>query len=448
MTAASAAAVFLCFLVFASVCVVRAAGPIGSPIPAPMTSTVPGGLPWQPVVGGPLMPAATYLDWPTPWDGGFAAVQSITGSARRSARPMAVWHSTDGIAWAVSALPSGLGSVLGLLPFRGGLALVVADDSTPNAGSDRSWSVRIWRSSDAKRWRASGSLSVHVPAGSGQCRISNQYVSVADGKLVVMASMCRSGCCGISAPSPAPSMAMIGSAARSADPGGTFTWTSTTGRQWTRHRVTGVEHDGDLATVSGVARAPDGLLAFDSGRTPSLVSSTDGVAWHTVLPLPLDLDTTGSSAVARTSGGYLLVGSRQCADCDEAIGAWTAASGGVWTITPGMPEAFDFFGMATGLNVVLLFGQTLGDDALEYPVLVVSYDGGATWDPTAGWTGTAADWPGARTESCLGPAALSLTSAVIIGCPTGTAPIYATELPSRGPVPSLSPSSIPSMAPR
>ncbi|MCY7419047.1 MAG: hypothetical protein LH650_11225, partial [Chloroflexi bacterium] len=275
----------------------------GAPSPAPVADPVPGGLPWQ-VVAAPLRHATSRLDHVITWAGGFAVVQSIDERTR------AVWHSSDGVHWVVSRLPRRARpqEVVALLAYRGGLVLAVNDE--PTAGRPiglGGWAFRLWRSADGDRWEPMGRFEARLPRRLDGCQLNDRNLVVADGRLVAIAAACRDLCCGLRALPGAWTSGPAAGIEPEPAPGGTFTWTSTDGRDWVRHRARGLD---DVASgfLRVVSRVPDGLLGLLYARTSRLVRSADGVTWETLGDLPAGFDMDSVPLVGQTPDGYLLAG--------------------------------------------------------------------------------------------------------------------------------------------
>ena len=103
------------------------------PIPLlPGAGMTPGGLPWRRVDA--VLPATNGLGDLTVWAGGFAAVEYAAGP-----RPLAVWHSSDGVDWTRSALPAAITEVWRFVPAGDGLVIATAGDLPQGRVHVRVW---------------------------------------------------------------------------------------------------------------------------------------------------------------------------------------------------------------------------------------------------------------------------------------------------------------------
>jgi len=417
------------------------AAPTSSPVAAP-AAPIPGGLPWE-AAAPPLTPVGTWLTDLTPWRHGFAAVQM------RDYDAIAVWRSTDGSSWYESPLPPQLRAVQGLVAFEGGLTLIVSR----TAPRER-WAFGVWQSDDARHWTRAGRFVAQLPVALHGCQVNDRVVTVADGRLVAIAAVCRDPCCGVRTLPDGPASATVGLAATSQTArGGTFVWTSPTGRVWTRHKARGVADGSGYEFLPLVTRTADGLVALRFGRRSSLLRSADGTHWHDVGPLPDGFDMDALYAITASPRGYVLTGA-VLVGYDSVAHIWTGTPEGTWTSTfegdgrtylPDVGVAGDTV-IASGYR-----GVEMGSTAayIAHPMILVSFDGGATWDKDASWTASADDWPLSE-ESCLGSMAVTIPVAVLVGCPSGMAAMFTTRMPLRPPTespPSGSPQPDPSLAP-
>jgi hypothetical protein len=339
----------------------------------------PDGLDWKPGLER-QPPADGWWLHSTAWRGGHASVHAGVNGVLSS------WISADGQDWQGASLPRGIRWVDALLRLDD--RLVIIADGAP---FERVWRYDVWSSSDGLAWRRVAQRRIPTPERfDGYRRIVHGYWSLGD-RIVALETFTEQPCCGSSSGSTFV-------ASREYPPDETFAWTSSDGRTWARHRAQGFEssgeHQGHLIT-----QGQGELLALWGHPTYAIGRTTDGIRWRTIghHPDELDLDT-GMKLLARSDGGLVLGGRTWGPDdgAGEAFVLWRSGDGEDWQRTysrvDGRPAS-----IVSSNGTVIVAGNDQdarhldADPPPDLPWLMVSRDGGRTWDPTLAWTGDT-DW--------------------------------------------------------
>ncbi|MFF4992164.1 hypothetical protein ACFY19_33635 [Streptosporangium saharense] len=182
-------------------------------------------------------------------------------------------------------------------------------------------------------------------------------------------------------------MVAVGSDTTSPVPRPLFLVSPDGGTTWRLGKVTGpVGYENGPTTVGRVAGG-DGLwLAAGNdllGAGRGLWTSEDGTTWTAVAPAKLGAFVTGDKIMdlARTSSGFVAVGTRVLQDGSPGAVAWTSLDGQDWTRVEsgelGTPD------QVRGLKAVVARGDAvvaLGDPGRGgSPAVLRSADGGKTW---------------------------------------------------------------------
>lgn len=369
----------------------------------------PGGLDWQPGMER-QPPADQWSIHSTAWAGGFSSAHL------GSDRVLSAWVSSDGTNWQGAELPTGIRSVGALLRLRGGLVIIANEQHY-----DAVWRYEVWSSSDGLEWKRSSRQRVPMPKRfDGYRRNVQGFWSLGD-RVLALATYTTQRCCGRSS-----GWTVV--ANQKQEPDVTFAWTSRDGKTWKRHRTSGIpsnieDHFGYL-----INQGDGELLATWGGAGGSIGRTTNGVDWRTIGRMPEALDVYSQPRVLRADDGLVLGGSVEVSGRNrEQMTFWHSTDGRRWIRTfgrfGGRPAA-----MASSGGTVIVAGNDgySSGTGLKLPWLMLSEDGGRTWDEALAWVGD--------TELCLE----SLTvngSAVSVDArcaPPDAASTYVGELPAGG----------------
>lgn len=369
----------------------------------PGTDTTPGGLDWQ-QVDGPTQARRARLGDLMTWSGGFVAVE---WRERRDGteRAPAVWSSPDGRAWTRAPLPRLDGDLLDIVPFRGGLALLAIDRRVALSSNGRAYRITVWRSDDATTWRPTGTFGDTVPAAYVQgWRWSVRDPMTVNGRLVFIAHLQYSIGSGGWLGTP---WAMRGAQARLSPGSGEeqlLAWSSRDGTTWSAAPVTGI---GTAPTHT--TWAPEGVRAFD----PKLHESRDGIAWERIAGSPPYYEWGGPDGLLWADGASLVFADNGDPDgmegCGNRLGVWRLERDG-WVKTLDRQAAAVNGADADGRTVILTgdsWCQPVDENA-EWSWILVSWDGGRTWDPETSWVGAP--------DTCVGDVAIHDGRAVLLAC--------------------------------
>ncbi len=385
----------------------------------PVAGAQPSGLAWEPLADVHPALDGRHVQV-TAWSRGFASVQSSDDGN------ITAWSSADGRTWRRAAIPLAIKRAGNLLPLRTGLVLTANERSAYR----QSASFTTWRSADGLSWRRAGALHVDAPARYRDDRQLTYGPWSLDGRLVMLVTYTNEPCCG--------SRPGIFVAARTPDRSRSSTyhhtsaWVSRDGAAWTKRRTSGLNGAGGGAGERFGYLIQPGSREVLASLTSDLGRSADGLRWLKDVPLPSAYDDTSPAVVARTPRGFVLAG--ESFDGGPGPGNWlTIWSGtrdGSWTRVfehgQRSPDA-----IAVAGSTVIIVGDELDpatadlDETLYYPWILVSTDGGATWDESLSWTGT--------TPMC--PATLTANDDTVVltfGCvPPGMATTYVVDLATR-----------------
>lgn len=351
-----------------------------TPPPDEEDGAVPRGLDWEPALER-QPPADSWWTDSTAWGGGFASIH--TGRDR----VITSWASRDGKEWQGASVPRGVRSVRALLRLGDRLALIANEREF-----DRTWTFDVWTSRDGLAWKRVGRQRVPTPArfDDQTRRRVHGYWWVGD-RLVAMATYGPDRCCGL-----------VGDRAfLAARPGArdeTFTWSSTRGKEWTRQRTKGVPDAISDYLGRQISEVNGELLVLWGDRKDTIGRSTDGVDWKVAGGYPREMDMYSPAVFARTPSGFVIAGEPKESGPGDGnyLTVWTGTNEGEWERTyersSSVPESITVVG-----DTVIIAGSQLDlrdpefDPPPDFSWLLVSSDGGATWDDTLSWTGTT-DW--------------------------------------------------------
>ncbi len=361
--------------------------------PVPAADVVrPTGLDWIPVLERQPPSDTARSGWTggsmltTTWAGGFASVHQGRD------RVLSSWVSGDGREWRSAALPRGIRHVEALLRLGDGLAIIADSDHT-GEWQVRDWRFEVWRSHDGLDWRQVSRQRIRTPARFADreddyYRIVAGFWSVAE-RIVAHETYTTLRCCGNST-----GTAFV-SAAESEPV--TFALSSADGRTWKRARVHGLHAADGWGYGSHVQEEDGGLVAVAVDGGGEIDRSADGVRWHTIGRAPSYLQSFVPTVLEGTASGFVLGGLvAEPRGPDESWGEstvlWFSSDADRWIETarpdeggPGGPVAVAAVG-----DTVVVAGSDPGVPDLQAdadpPWILVSHDGGRTWDGSSSWT--------------------------------------------------------------
>ena len=379
----------------------------------------PGGLDWQSGMDR-QPPADGWSLHSTAWEGGFASVHLGRD------RVLSSWVSSDGRSWESVELPTDIATVSALLPLRDGLVLIANE-----LRFDEPWTYEVWRSSDGLSWRRVSRQRVQQPDRfDGYRRNVQGFWSLGD-RIVALATYTTTPCCGNSS-----AWTVVANDRRASDV--TFAWTSPNGRRWERQRTRGIPKDTEDWFGYLVTQGDGELLARWGGADRTIGRSTDGIRWRTIGHLPDEFTVYSPSLLVRTDDGFVLGNGVEVEGrARERMTFWRSNDAERWQQTFAR-----FGGRATSLvssgDSVIVAGNDgySRGTGYELPWLMVSDDGGRTWDETLTWVGA--------TEWCLESlTAKGSTVSLDAACATpDAASTYAVDLADRRPTSSKTAGSI------
>ena len=404
--------------------------PSGSPVVAPSGPPAPASpsteVRWRPVdgvLGGAIPMLSVGTTTPITWDGRFWALETYAdatppdGAAGSATwHDAGVWESVDGASWVRHPLPAAMIGQLTLLPWRRGIA-IIEEVRTRSAGVR--WRFRVWMSTDGARWHRSGGLDLRATGALRGCGFGRTAVTTAGDHLVAVADcVLFVGAGGDIGPGyRSQASALVASATPIPATIPTYTWTSSDGRSWTRHRVdVRSGHRVNDPWLSEVRAVGDGMAVLTGERQRRLLWSTDGVRFQTVADLPDarnpvdDVDATVDGRGTPRTWWILMDDVSAAQPGHGAPGAVSRlAPDGTWQVTlrTVWPEQVDI--AADGDRLVVVEAAQAGTGAARGVEVrtSTSIDQGSTWatstDPT-------------RIDECEPGVALSSTAAVL-ACP-------------------------------
>jgi hypothetical protein len=354
-------------------------------IPDPVTAADaddkvrPGGLDWQP--GLERQPPADVRGMhSTAWSGGFASIHGGANGVLSS------WVSADGRDWQGASLPRGIRWVNALLRLDDGLVLIA--DAAPFG---KVWRYDLWSSRDGLAWRRVARQRIPTPDRFDDYRrIVHGYWTLGD-RIVALETFTQQPCCGRSS-------GWTFVANREDPPDETFAWTSGDGKAWVRQRAQGFQPSGEHRGHQ-ISQGRGELLALWGHPTNAIASTTDGIRWRTIgrHPERLDLDSL-PMLLARAGDGIVLGGTAWDAGDDpgQAFALWRSTNGEDWQRTYARPDGRPASIVASGRTVIVAGNdqdarEPDADPPPELPWLMVSQDGGRTWDESLAWVGDT-DW--------------------------------------------------------
>jgi hypothetical protein len=373
--------------------------PTSPPRPTPGTDASPTGLGWMPV--SLEVPDGHWLTDLTPWAGGFAALESDNDDDK-----YALWTSSDGSTWDRGPLPQGvdngrlvaLGEHVYLQEFRG-------------RGESQELRIRTWRTSDGRRWQDQGLFVWHLPASVGDAwHIVSRDVVAAPDRLVMFGTI--EPCCGSggSVPLGTKYASIATTSGREHVPlAGLAIWTSPDGAEWTRRSNRGLRdpETGDNAWLAHVAGVADGVLAT-SATADTLWASPDGGSWGSMGSLPPGYRGSLGSYGLVTVDGRVIV-SFDVEGRDNAIEVWLRDADGEWTRS--LRESWTSLSSLVASGRLVIAAGRSRSGLESWPRILVSADGGASWDPDLSWSGAP--------DGCARDLATDATRLVLFGCDDG-----------------------------
>lgn len=332
----------------------------------------PGGLDWQPVIGR-QPPADTRRIATTDWSGGLASAHEGTDHV------LSTWVSNDGSGWEAAELPPRIRSVAALLALKDGLALIANERVL-----DRVRAFDVWRSGDGLTWQRAGRQRISSPSRFRQYRrIMTGYWSLGD-RIVTIESYSQQPSSGDT----------VGIAPDDPGPDVTHSWISRDGRRWQRRIATGL--GGAQHGIHGrlFAQGEDELVLLQADRSRDIRRTTDGVHWDRIGTYPEEFITNAPSAFTRVEDGFLVAGepTEDTYGDGNFLTVWRGTGNGDWVRTVNRPGRMPTAIVASGSTVVLTgdeFDFTAVDEEFDpafVPYVMVSNDGGRTWDESLEWS--------------------------------------------------------------
>jgi hypothetical protein len=341
------------------------AGP--SPTASPTAGApVPTGIRWDQALGS--LGLHRHFLQPIAWEGGFAALDD------RTLRRTRLWLSADGHSWTARRLPfhaTGFGTEL--LAYRDSLV------TAQRHGDIRSTRFDVWLSGDGTRWEHRGSVATSAATPGF---VSGGNLVALGERLAVIGYVGPNTCCGARPGQPAPGRAIARTEL------GTWAWISDDGRSWERTRIRGVGTD----PMGVFGRTDAGYVGVrNDGTAAWIIHSADGLHWTSFAQVPPEVDLDGYWLVAPTADGYVLAadtGDQSPSGYDMTV--WRVSPDGAFSRVLEQADR-QLSGLAAqGQTVVVLSDEFHAADPRTGATALVSSDGGATFDVSAGWPDMAA----------------------------------------------------------
>jgi hypothetical protein len=350
----------------------------------------------------------------TVWSGGVVGVERDGDD-----RAYAIWTSSDGVAWQRSRLPRHLRDASWMVPFRDQLYLF---EAMPREGSVR-LAMRVWRSPEGSRWRRAGDFRWSLPKRyEGIWRTSFGFIGATPERLVLFVGV--DGCCGSGGDVPARSrFATISAMSAMRIPHqGLAIWSSTTGARWVRRSNEAFRGPDGRVSIHDLWTMPGALRAVSESSTVSILETRDGIEWSALATLPPTAGWYGSNGLTEVDGSVMVAaddegpGSRAVGN---RLGVWLLEPDGSWTRTIDVQPGFTGSLIAVGRTVIMAGASW--STSQRWPWIMVSLDGGRTWDHGSSWTGAP--------SGCLGNL-VALGQRVVMGdCSEGEVTLWVTDLP-------------------
>jgi hypothetical protein len=218
---------------------------------------------------------------------------------------------------------------------------------------------------------------------------------------------------------------------------GLVIWTSPDGERWTRQSNADLrEPVSGNADVTDVTGTPVGVLVSRSSGDDGLFASPDGSGWGSMGPLPPGYRGGGSLGLV-TADDRVVVSFDAEGPLPNTLEVWIRDVDGGWTRSLHEPRTTTDALVAAG-QLVVTAGRSYDSVLEDWPRILVSTDGGASWDPDLSWSGARG--------GCTRDLATDGTRLVLFGCYDGAPTLWYADVPATA-VPSPVPSPIVPTAP-
>jgi hypothetical protein len=134
-------------------------------------------------------------------------------------------------------------------------------------------------------------------------------------------------------------------------------------------------------------------------------------------PLPPAYDGTGPVELVMTDANVVMAFD----DDVETLEVWLRDAEGGWTRSLRMPSML-MTGLVTTGMLVVAAGQRAYPGEESWPRILVSTDGGVTWDPDLSWSGARG--------GCTRDLATDGTRLVLFGCAEGAPTLWHADVPT------------------
>jgi hypothetical protein len=293
--------------------------------------------------------------------------------------------------------------------------------------------IRTWRTSDGRQWQDQGLFGWRMPRWvSDDWRIVVPHVVAAPDRLVMFGEV--EPCCGTGGGVPLGSRyASITTAVypERVPLRKLVIWTSPDGERWTRQSNADLrEPVSGNAWITDATGTPQGVLVTRRSTEEGLFASSDGNGWESMGPLPFGYKE-GPSLGLVTADDRAIVSFDAEGPSGNTLEVWLRDHAGSWTRTLHEPWTTTDALVAAGLLVVTA-GQSHYAGEESWPRIMVSTDGGATWDPELSWTGARG--------GCTRDLATNGERLVLFGCYEGAPTLWHADVPTMAAdVPSAAP---------